>query len=75
MYQVLVLLFRLHLQSCQLSSTEIKGCDPGAVVCLGVGQLSVSDEASRVFRNVGTLYRTVPGHISERSTVLCLVVS
>jgi hypothetical protein len=24
-----------HLQSCQLSSTEIMGCDPGAVVCCG----------------------------------------
>jgi hypothetical protein len=41
---------------------------------LGVGQLSVSDEVSRVFRNVGTLYRTVPRHISEWSCVLCLGV-
>jgi hypothetical protein len=41
---------------------------------LGVDQLSVSDEVSSFFRNIRTLYRTVPRHISERSPFLCLGV-
>ena len=79
LYQLPVLLFLSHMSKCVAgttsSRTNFRALKVWVVVPVQscVGSASVSDEVSRVFRNVSTLYRTVPRHIWERSSVLCLV--
>jgi len=81
LYQLPVLLFRTHLSECVAGATSSRAnfreLKLWVVIpvqyCVGVGKLSVS-EVSRFFPNVGTLYRSVPCHISKRSSVLCLGV-